>query len=190
MNESEIIQSVQAEIGKLQRVLDLLLNHSGATKEVQLPGRSRASGQPATSSIPKTSSPRKRVMSEAGKARIAAAQKQRWAAQKTASPSRTSGKQAAAEKRTRKTAEPTQKVVLTTTRKKSVDGQARTGSAQSASATSATTHAARKKARKRTGATKSVATKTSAKRAGTTKTAATKTGAKKTSAKQATTPAK
>ena len=184
MNESEIIQRVQAEIGKLQRVLDLLLDHSGASKEVQRPGRPQESGRPTTSFVPKTSSPKRRVMSEAGRARIAAAQKQRWAAQKAAPPSRTSDKQTTG-KRARKTAEPIQKMVLTT-KKKSVDGRPRIGSGQSASATPAPNHAASKKARTRTGATKPRATKvastkTSARRAVATKTArpATKTPAKR-----------
>ena len=84
MNQNEMIQSLRAEIAKLERVLELLLDEPSASKEVRRPGRPKGSGNRATSFNPEEFAPKKRTMSAEGKARIAAAQKKRWAAQKSA----------------------------------------------------------------------------------------------------------
>ena len=84
MNQNEMIQSLRAEIAKLQRVLDMLLDQPRGHEEVRRPGRPKGSGNRATSFNPEEFAPKKRTMSAEGKARIAAAQKKRWAAQKAA----------------------------------------------------------------------------------------------------------
>ena len=106
MNQDEMIQSLRAEIAKLQRVLDLLLDQSTGADEVRRPGRPKGSGNKAMSFNPEEFAPKKRTMSAEGKARIAAAQKKRWAAQKTASTDRIVRKQAASTKKTSKAVPP------------------------------------------------------------------------------------
>ena len=90
MNQNEMIQSLRAEINKLQRVLDLLLEQTTETEAVRRPGRPKGSANKAASFNPEEFAPKKRAMSAEGKARIAAAQKKRWAAQKAASTKRPS----------------------------------------------------------------------------------------------------
>ena len=84
MNQDEMIQSLRAEIAKLQRVLDPLLHQSSTADQVRRPGRPKGSGSKATSFNPEEFAPKKRTMSAEGKARIAAAQKKRWAVSKKA----------------------------------------------------------------------------------------------------------
>ena len=84
MNQNDIIQSLRAEITKLQRVLDLLLEEATETDPVRRPGRPKGSSNKATSFNPEEFAPTKRTMSPEERARIAAAQKKRWAAQKAA----------------------------------------------------------------------------------------------------------
>ena len=100
MNQNEMIQSLRAEIAKLQRVLDLLLDQPSAPEEVRRVGRPKGSGNRATSFNPEESAPKKRTMSAEGKARIAAAQKKRWAAQNDSDAGGTTRKKAASAKRT------------------------------------------------------------------------------------------
>ena len=82
MKQNEIIQSLRTEIAKLQRVLNLLLEQTTETEPVRRPGRPKGPSNKATSFDPEEFAPKKRTMSAEGKARIAAAQKKRWAAQK------------------------------------------------------------------------------------------------------------
>ena len=89
MNQNEMIQGLRAEIAKLQRVLDLLLEQTTETEPVRRPGRSRGANR-ATSFNREDFAPKKRKMSAEGKARIAAAQKKRWAAQRADSTKRPS----------------------------------------------------------------------------------------------------
>ena len=84
MKQQEMIQGLRAEIAKLQQVLNLLVGGTTETESVRRPGRPKASGGKATSFNPEEFVPAKRTMSAEGKARIAAAQKKRWAAQKAA----------------------------------------------------------------------------------------------------------
>lgn len=84
MNQDEMIQSLRDEITKLQRVLDLLLEGAGEVNEPRRPGRPKSSSNQFTSFNPEEFAPKKRTMSAEGKARIAEAQKKRWAAQKGA----------------------------------------------------------------------------------------------------------
>ena len=83
MNQNEMIQSLRAEISKLQRVL-AVLEETTKTEPVRRPGRPKGSTNKATSFDPEEFAPAKRTMSAEGKARIVAAQKKRWAAQKAA----------------------------------------------------------------------------------------------------------
>lgn len=89
-----MIQSLRAEIAKLQQVLDLLLEGTTEAASVRRPGRPKGSSSKATSFNPEQFAPAKRTMSAEGKARIAAAQKKRWAAQK-ATPAKRSKKEVA-----------------------------------------------------------------------------------------------
>lgn len=131
MNQNEMIQSLRAEITKLQRVLELLLEQSSDVQEDRRPGRPKGSGNRATSFNPEEFAPKKRTMSAEGKARIAAAQKKRWAAQKAASPDRTAPRKAASTKRSSKTVLPNSaNKVAPKVPKKSAGAGKRAGSAQ------------------------------------------------------------
>ena len=132
MNQNEIIQSLQDEIAKLQQVIDLLLEGASVSEEVLRPGRPKGSGIRAAGVNPEESAPKKRTMSVEGKARIAAAQKKRWAAQKSLAPVRSTRGEAAATKRTRKTGAPKSAgKVVPATAKKSSGARKRSGSPQS-----------------------------------------------------------
>jgi len=82
MNLDKILSEIDLEISRLQQAKQLLSEDSGAPAKVKRgPGR-----PPASSTLLKTASvtPRRRTMSAAGRARIAAAQKARWAKAKKA----------------------------------------------------------------------------------------------------------
>jgi hypothetical protein len=68
MDTVEILQTIDAEIARLERARDLLNGHTVQVKR----------GRPVSSSATTTTEPR-RKMSLEGRARIAAAQKARWA---------------------------------------------------------------------------------------------------------------
>ena len=110
MNQEEMIQSIRAEIAKLQQVLDLLLDKSnGAANPVEVirrPGRPRGSGNRARVAESKGATSPKRTMSAEGRARIAAAQKKRWAASKAPVSGRNAEKLSPPAKVTPKTAPP------------------------------------------------------------------------------------
>ena len=129
MNQQEMIESLRAEIAKLQGVLDLLVDGSGEVEGVRRPGRLKGSGNRATSFNPEEFAPKKRTLSVEGKARIVAAQKRRWAAQKSVATGRSPRSEAAATKRTRKAVskKPADKAVPANTQKRA--GK-RTGSTQ------------------------------------------------------------
>ncbi len=77
MNTQEILEGIDAEIAKLQQVRVLLLQATEIKRSVGRPKKSVVALQALAIK------PKKRVMSAEGKARIAAAQKKRWAAKKT-----------------------------------------------------------------------------------------------------------
>jgi hypothetical protein len=89
MNTNDIILSIDAEILRLQQAKALLTQTSSPTPAKRKAGRpTAASGSSkATSFNPADFDPRapkRRKISAAGRARIAAAQKARWARSKTA----------------------------------------------------------------------------------------------------------
>ena len=133
MNQNEMIQSLRAEIAKLQRVLDLLLDQPTGVDEVRRPGRPKGSGNKAVSFNPEEFAPKKRTMSAEGKARIAEAQKKRWAAQRESFPKRMVRKQAASAKETSKTTPPRSAGKVTPTAKKSAPAGKKPGSTGPAS---------------------------------------------------------
>ena len=106
MNRNEVIGSIKAEIAKLQRVLDMLLEQPSEVVEARRPGRPKGSSNKATSFNPEELAPTKRTMSAEGKARIVAAQKKRWAAQKAAPAKRPSKTVVARKNVAKKTARP------------------------------------------------------------------------------------
>ena len=158
MNQSEMVQSLRAEIAKLQQVLDLLLSQPATAEVTRRPGRPRGSVNQATSFNPEKFAPKKRTMSAEGKARIAAAQKKRWAAQKPVSTNPIVRKQIAPTEKTSKTVapEPAKKFGRLLTVKKSAGAGKKTGAVQKRLATVI----AKKTATKKTVAKKTVAKKT------------------------------
>jgi hypothetical protein len=72
MNTEEIVKQIDGEISKLKQARVLLLGSDGPVK--RSPGRPKS-----TSSVAKVAIPKKRVLSAAGRARISAALKKRWA---------------------------------------------------------------------------------------------------------------
>ena len=78
MNTAHILSALDEEISKLERVRQILVgdSYSAPTPQKRGPGRPKKIAPP--------SRPRKRVMSEEARAKIAAAQKKRWAAAKKA----------------------------------------------------------------------------------------------------------
>ena len=102
MTQQEMIQSLRAEIAKLQRVVDLLIDQPRVAEEVRRPGRPKGSGTRATGFNPEEFVPKRRTMSAEGRARIAAAQKKRWIEQRGLGAGRSALREAAATKRTGK----------------------------------------------------------------------------------------
>jgi hypothetical protein len=70
MDTLEVIQSIEAEIARLEKARALLNGH------VSTPAKR---GRPVSSKLGATAKPQRRKMSAEGRARIAAAQKARWA---------------------------------------------------------------------------------------------------------------
>jgi hypothetical protein len=130
MSQDEIIDSVRAEIAKLQGVLALLLGQSSGAQEVRRPGRPKGSSKKTAKVHQEASAPKKRVMSAEGKARIAAAQRKRWAAQKE-TPPRSASKKTGSSKRASKTAPAKSSSKTAKKRTRTAKG---TGSAQAVSA--------------------------------------------------------
>jgi hypothetical protein len=85
MNTNDIVLTIDAEIARLQQAKALLTNTSSVTRAKRKPGRrpaATAEGGKATSFNPAEfdAKPRKRrALSAEARARIAAAQKARWA---------------------------------------------------------------------------------------------------------------
>jgi hypothetical protein len=69
MDTTEIIQTIDAEIARLEQAKALLDGHTAPAKR----------GRPVSSKPAATLKPRRRKMSAEGRARIAAAQRARWA---------------------------------------------------------------------------------------------------------------
>ena len=81
MDRNGILEYLNAEITRLTTVRDLM---TGQETEPRRRGRPKGSVSKATSFNPEEfAPPKRRTMSPEGKARIAAAQKKRWAAQKS-----------------------------------------------------------------------------------------------------------
>jgi hypothetical protein len=88
MNTNDIILSIDAEISRLQQA-KALLTQTSPTPAKRKPGRPAPApgSSKATSFDPAdfdANAPKRRKISAAGRARIAAAQKARWARSKTA----------------------------------------------------------------------------------------------------------
>ena len=126
MNQNEMVQSLRAEIAKLQRVLDLLLDQPTGVNQVRRPGRPKGSGNKAVSFNPEEFAPKKRTMSAEGKARIAEAQRDSF-------PKRMVRKQAASAKETSKTIPSKSAGKVTPTAKKSASAGKKPGSTGPAS---------------------------------------------------------
>jgi hypothetical protein len=75
MNTNEILSAIDAEIAKLQQARTILSGYSDPVATKRGPGRPKVVATP-------TKTAAKRTMTAEGKARIAAAQKRRWAASK------------------------------------------------------------------------------------------------------------
>lgn len=169
-----MVQSLRAEIGKLQRVLDLLLDRPGEAAAARRTSAPEVSGDRAISSNPQQAAPKKRVMSPEGKARIAAAQKKRWAKQQDRAPGRSATRtQTASTKRSNKTVPPKPARNLASARaKKSTAAGKRTATTQAKTQTASPKRTAvteKKSARKTMAAKteKKATTKRSAKEAAT-----------------------
>ncbi len=116
MNTNELVTALDTEISRLTQIRDLLADvndassagttqraiaDSGNSSEPKRRGRPRGSKNKATSFNPEEFATKRRTMSAAGKERIAAAQRARWAKQKgtdAAKKSRTIAAKAAAAK--------------------------------------------------------------------------------------------
>lgn len=84
----DVLRAIDEEISKLQRVKHLIAGDLTAEAPAKRRGRPKGSAnKTATLSAPVAKKTAKRVMSAEGKARIVAAQKARWAAQKKAAAS-------------------------------------------------------------------------------------------------------
>jgi hypothetical protein len=70
MDTTEIIQKIDAEIARLEKARALLNGHVGSAAK---------RGRPVSSKLTAVSKPARRKISAEGRARIAAAQKARWA---------------------------------------------------------------------------------------------------------------
>jgi hypothetical protein len=83
MDIQEILAAIDSEISKLQQVRAILTDST--PKAALVPGK-RPVGRPKkiATAVPAVPATKKRVMSEDARARIAAAQKKRWAAAKKA----------------------------------------------------------------------------------------------------------
>jgi hypothetical protein len=83
MNTNDIILTIDAEISRLQQVQALLTQTAGDTPAKRKPGRPPAASGGSTATgvhlAVSDSKATKRTISAAGRARIAAAQKARWA---------------------------------------------------------------------------------------------------------------
>ena len=91
MNTNDILAAIDAEISRLQQAKAILADTSSLTGAKRKPGRpaTASGGGKATSFNPAEFDVKptmRRAMSEAGRARIAAAQKARWAKVKKATP--------------------------------------------------------------------------------------------------------
>ncbi len=108
MDVQAIIDDIDRQFAQMRRVRELFVSiMEGDPPAAERPGRPKGSANKTTeagfAASKKTPKPAKRTMSAEGKARIAAAQKKRWAAQKQAQEPATR-KYAAKPKAARKTA--------------------------------------------------------------------------------------
>jgi hypothetical protein len=84
MDLSTILHAIDIEIAKLEQAKALLQNAAGVPKKRGRPKKSAVSSIPATK--------KRRTLSPEAKARIAEAQRKRWAAQKKAAPAKKTAK--------------------------------------------------------------------------------------------------
>lgn len=83
----DVLRLIDEEISKLQRARVLILDEPASELQSKRRGRPKGSGSKNSKTIvPIVKKVVKRVISAEGKARIAAAQKARWAAQNTGAP--------------------------------------------------------------------------------------------------------
>lgn len=80
MDTQQLVAAIDAEIALLQQARALLSGTAAPKKRGRKPGQKTAAKAPSAKAAKKA----KRTMSPEGRARIAAAQKARWAAQKKA----------------------------------------------------------------------------------------------------------
>ena len=108
MNTNELVAALDAEIARLTHIRNLLEEGSGGSStgasghapsakpsEAKRRGRPKGSTNKAISFNPEEFAPKRRIMSAAGKERIAAAQRARWAKQKKTVSAKKSGPTAA-----------------------------------------------------------------------------------------------
>jgi hypothetical protein len=103
MNEQTIIQAIDAELNRLQQVRDLLASVN--TTKIGILRRAKKTTSTGTTG---TKPAKKRTMSAVGRARIAAAQKKRWAQMKKLSSASAVSKKASSKKATKNSAKETE----------------------------------------------------------------------------------
>ena len=108
MQISEIISALNEEISRLEQVRDLLSNETTSGQTGKRRGRPKGSVNKTRAAKEEKDQPSpKRQMSEAGRARIAAAQKKRWAVAKQADkPESSSARKSAGGKKAAKVGRP------------------------------------------------------------------------------------
>lgn len=84
MNTQEILSIIDAEIGRLQQARAILSSYTNPINAITKRGPGRPRKTQATAKTQAPAKKVKRVMSEEARAKIAAAQKKRWAAAKKA----------------------------------------------------------------------------------------------------------
>ena len=85
MQTNEILEAIDQQIAQLQQARAFLTNETSQLQTGKRRGRPKSSDRKTAKAIaPAAVKTSKRTMSEEGKARIAAAQKARWAAKKNA----------------------------------------------------------------------------------------------------------
>jgi hypothetical protein len=87
MQTNEILEAIDQKISQLQQARALLTNQASQLQTGKRRGRPKSSDSKTAKSAPAAAKTAKRTMSAEGKARIAAAQKARWAAKKRATKS-------------------------------------------------------------------------------------------------------
>jgi hypothetical protein len=120
MQTNEILEALDRQIAQLQQARALLTNQTSQLQTGKRRGRPKSSDSKTAKSVPAAAKTSKRTMSAEGKARIAAAQKARWAAKKKTTKSAvTTSAPAAVGKAINSPPKPAKKSAKTTARVKS-----------------------------------------------------------------------